>query len=343
MTLRITIADVAKKAEVSKSTVSQFLNGRFEYMGIKTRTRIEKAIKELDYQPNVVARSLKKKTTSTIGIIVANILHEFSTQVIRAIENVCHKNGISTIICNADDNPEKERIYIETLLAKQVDGLIVVPIRRNSDIYEKLVDENFPIVFLDRLVEGLPIDTVLLDNETASRIAVNHLIENGYERISIVTTSIIENITPRVERINGYKKALESNGLPIHLDYIKAMDITQLGEGINEIFSLREPPDAIISGNDLTLMEILKYTFENNIEIGKDVGLITIDEVSFSQIHNPPLTTVAQPTFQMGKETATILLNKINNKVDNQHSFIHRYKPTLIVRNSTQKEGVTNE
>ncbi|WP_099156978.1 LacI family DNA-binding transcriptional regulator [Virgibacillus ndiopensis] len=337
MSNKITIADVAKQAGVSKSTVSQYLNNRFEYMGEETRSRIKKAISDLEYQPNVVARSLKKKSTSTIGVIVANILHAFSTQVIRSIENVCNENGISTIICNADDNPEKEKKYIETLLAKQVDGLIVVPISGNSDTYEKLLKQDFPIVFLDRLVEGLNTDTVLLNNEKASELAVNHLLENGYEKIAIVTTSLIDNVTPRVERINGYINALEANKISVRSDYIKGMELSKIRQGLNELFSLDEKPDAIVSGNDLALMEILKYSFEHQIRIGKDMGLITIDEVSFGPIHSPPLTTIAQPTFEMGKEVATILLNKIKDKKSKQEPAVHRYEPRLIIRNSTKK------
>ncbi|WP_188456253.1 LacI family DNA-binding transcriptional regulator [Virgibacillus oceani] len=343
MSKKITIADVANQAGVSKSTISQYLNNRFEYMGEETRSRIKKAISDLEYQPNVVARSLKKKSTSTIGVIVANILHAFSTQVIRSIENVCNENGFSTIICNADDNPEKEKKYIETLLAKQVDGLIVVPISGNSDTYEKLLNQDFPIVFLDRLVDGLNTDTVLLNNGKASELAVNHLLENGYEKIAIVTTSLIDNVTPRVERINGYIKALEENNISVRTDYIKGMELSKIPQGLNELFSLDEKPDAIVSGNDLTLMEILKYSFEHQIRIGKEIGLITIDEVSFGPIHSPPLTTIAQPTFEMGKEVATILLNKIRDKNAKQDPAVHRYEPRLIVRKSTKKEGAGNE
>lgn len=343
MSRKITIADVAERAEVSKSTVSQFLNDRFEYMGEGTRTRIKNAISELEYQPNVVARSLKKKSTSTIGVIVANILHVYSTQVIRAIENVCNENGISTIICNADDNPEKEQKYIETLLAKQVDGLIVVPISRNLETYDKLLKQDYPIVFLDRLVEGLNTDTVLLDNERASELAVNHLLENGYEDIAIVTTSLIDNVTPRIERIIGYKNTLEANGITVRPDLIRGMELDSFSQGLDALFSLDKKPDAVISGNDLTLMEILKYTFENDIKIGRDIGLITIDEVSFGPIHSPPLTTIAQPTFEMGTEVATILLEKIKDKKINKDPVIHRHEPSIIIRNSTKKEGVSSE
>ncbi|MCF6410052.1 LacI family DNA-binding transcriptional regulator [Pseudalkalibacillus salsuginis] len=339
---KVTIGDVAKRAGVSKSTVSQYLNERFDYMGEETRSRIKEAISELNYQPNVVARSLKKKNTSTIGVIVANILHTFSTQVIRSIEDVCSVENVSTIVCNADDDPQKEKKYIETLLAKQVDGLIVFPTSGNMEIYQRLIDAKFPIVFMDRLVEGITVDTVMLDNERASRMAVNHLVQNGYERIAIITASLIENVTPRIERIEGYRKALESHKLPDRKEYIKAMEIQELKKGIKELFSLEEPPQAIITGNDLTLMEFLMYVTENEIKIGRDVGLVTIDEVSFATIHSPSLTTIAQPTFEMGTKAVNLLLKKIK-QTDETEPGIYRYPPSIIARKSAEKEGILNE
>src|SRR5699024_2344939 len=168
--------DVARRANVSKSTVSQYLNKRFNYMGEETKKRIEKAIDDLGYQANVIARSLKQKRTFTIGVIVANILHAFSTQVIRAIEDVCQEHDVHVIVCNADDDQEKEKKYIEMLRAKQVDGLIVLPTGENIELYETMVDTPFPLVFMDRKVKGLKVDTFLLDNEDAVKQAFTHFV-----------------------------------------------------------------------------------------------------------------------------------------------------------------------
>src|SRR5699024_7421098 len=147
---KITMQDVADKAGVSKSTVSQFMNNRYEYMAKDTKNRIEEAVNELGYIPNQIAKSLKQKKTSTIGVIVANIVHSFSNEIIRAIEDVCELNDVHMFVCNADDNPEKEREYIETLMAKQVDGLIIFPTDGNANYYDTLRAINFPVVFVDR-------------------------------------------------------------------------------------------------------------------------------------------------------------------------------------------------
>ncbi|WP_148350184.1 LacI family DNA-binding transcriptional regulator [Thalassobacillus devorans] len=335
---KTTISDVAKHARVSKSTVSQFINERFDYMREETRERIEKAIKELNYQPNNVARSLKLKSTATIGVVVANILHSFSTQVIRAIEDKLNENDFSTIICNADDEPAKEKKYIETLLGRQVDGLIVFPTSGNQGLYKSLEDSNFPIVFVDRYVSDLNVDTVLLDNEKAIHLAVEHLLNNGYKDIAILTTSLENAVVPRLERIQGYRSAMERFELPLREDYIKSLDLSVMKNGISKLFQLEKPPQAIVSGNDLSLMEFLKYVSEHNVKIGADVGLVTIDEIPYAGIHNPPLTTIAQPAFEIGEKAVELLLHKFDSNKHNQPK-IYRFDPSIIVRKSSEKAG----
>ncbi len=336
MNKRITIHHVAKKAGVSKSTVSQFLNGRYDYMGDKTKKRIEEVVKQLNYQPNIIARSLKTKTTSTIGVIVANILHTFSTQVIRSIENICHEQEISTIICNADNNPEKERHYIQTLLSKQVDGLIVIPMEENADRYNELIKQGYPIVFMDRIIDQVNTESVLLDNELASKLAINHLLDNDYQNIAIITTPVKKGITPRIERINGYKKALQQNSMEVREEFIRSAPLSQIKFELDQLFQLDSPPDAIFSGNDLTLVEVLTYFKEKNLMIGKDIGIVTIDEVAYASFFKPSLTTLKQPTFEMGKKAAEILLAKIN-QMSIQSNKIIRYRPELIIRKSSKK------
>ncbi|MCM3412729.1 LacI family DNA-binding transcriptional regulator [Metabacillus litoralis] len=330
----ITISDVAKQANVSKSTVSQYLNKRYDYMSEKTKERISQAIEELGYQPNIVARSLKQKSTSTIGVIVANILHAFSTQVIRAIEDICNEQGFHIIVCNADDQPEKEKKYIEMLIAKQVDGLIIFPTGGNMDLYKSMIKKKFPLVFFDRIVEDTPTSTIMLNNEKAINLAVNHLIDKGYERIGIMTTSITRYITPRIERINGYKKALQENNIQINKNYICSIELNEIQNGLKEMLASKSPPQAIIAGNDLTLMEILKYTKEINLTIPKDLAVIGIDDVSFASLFTPPLTTIAQPTFEMGKKAAEILLCKIKEPEFQEETQIYRFEPAIKVRNS---------
>ncbi|TWT05288.1 LacI family transcriptional regulator [Planococcus sp. CPCC 101016] len=329
----ITMATVAQHAQVSKSTVSHFLNGRYSHMSDETKKRVEKSIKELDYRPNILARSLKQKTTTTIGVIVANSLHTFSAQVIRSIEDICNKADFHLIVCNADNDSIKEQKYIDMLRAKQVDGMIILPTGHNEAIYNDMVDSNYPVVFVDRTLPNVAIPSVMVNNEMASRLAVQHFIDSGYRKISIITNEI-DAIAPRIERIVGYKKTLDSNGLKIEEDYIKALEIQHVQQGVKELLELEEPPQAILAGNDLTLIEILKYLKSQNLKIPKDMAVIGIDDVSFASFFEPALTIVEQPAFDIGKKAAELLMGKIQKEGQVGQSKMYLFEPELVIRNS---------
>ncbi|WP_419881974.1 LacI family DNA-binding transcriptional regulator [Peribacillus sp. B-H-3] len=332
---KMTITDVAKRANVSKSTVSQYLNKRFDYMSEKTRKIIEETIEELNYHPNIVARSLKQKATFTVGVIVANILHSFSTHIIRAIENCFNEQGFHIIVCNADDEPKKEKQYIQMLRAKQVDGIIIFPTGDNLDLYQLMIQDEFPIVFMDRTIEDLDIATVLLDNHLAAKLAVDHFMEKGYDRIAILTSSIIRNITPRLERIEGYKAALESHGVKFRNEYIKTADQAMISTALEELFSLDLPPAALLAGNDIVLDETLKYISDRGLRIPEDVAVIGIDEVSYSSFFTPPITSVSQPVNEMAKQAVDLLLDQMKHKGQgSKATSVIRMSPSLIERNS---------
>ncbi|WP_298825857.1 substrate-binding domain-containing protein [uncultured Planococcus sp.] len=329
----ITMATVAQHAQVSKSTVSHFLNGRYGHMSEETKQRVENSIKELDYRPNILARSLKQKTTTTIGVIVANSLHTFSAQVIRSIEDICNQTDFHLIVCNADNDCIKERKYIDMLRAKQVDGMVIIPTGHNEDIYNDMVQSNYPVVFVDRILPNVSIPSVMVNNEMASRLAVQHFIDMGYQRISIITNEI-DAVIPRIERIVGYRKTLKSNGLTIEEDYIKALEIKQVQQGVKELLALDDPPQAILAGNDLTLIEILKYLKNQNLQIPKDIAVIGIDDVSFASFFEPALTIVEQPAAEIGKKAAELLMEKIQKEDKVDQDKIHRFEPKLVIRNS---------
>lgn len=332
---RITISDVSLHAGVSKSTVSQYLNKRYEYMSKSTRQRIENSIKELDYSPNMIARSLTQKSTKTIGVIVANILHTFSTQVIRAVEDYCNEADFHVIVCNADDNPTKEKRYIDMLRDKQVDGIIVFPTGDNSSLYKSLVNVRYPIVFMDRIVPGVSVDTVLLDNEAASKLAVDLFVKQGYSRIGMISPSTTKNITPRLERITGFKNALEMNNIPFEPGYLLKTKTQHIKTGMDKMLNELEAPHALLASNDLVMFELLKYVKEKALKIPEDIAIIGIDDVSFANFYNPTLTTIAQPAFEMGKKAAQLLFEKIIADETKTETTIYRFPPLLLERSSS--------
>ena len=329
----ITMADVAKHAGVSKSTVSQFLNKRYEYMSERTRQRVEASVEELQYRPNTVARSLTQKSTFTVGVIVANILHSFSTHIIRAIENQLFEKGFHIIVCNADDEPEKEKDYIEMLMAKQVDGIIIFPTGRNMDLYMKMKKSGFPIIFMDRTLPDLGIETVLLDNERAAELAVTHFVESDYREIAIITTSIVRNISPRVERIQGYKRALEQHQLNVRDEYVITADVHEIPEALERLFKCEVPPKALLAGNDIVLMEILKYIKKHELRIPEDVAVIGVDDVPFASFYTPSITTISQPLVDMANLAVDRLMRQVIEKKPSEEQ-VYRLQPELIVRDS---------
>lgn len=334
---KVTMADVAQLAGVSKSTVSQYLNRRFEYMGEQTKQRIEEAIEELGYQPNVLARSLKQKKTSTIGVIVANILHSLTTQVIRAIEDKCFESDYHVIVCNTDDDPAKEKGYIMNLMAKQVDGLIIFPTGGNSDLYQSLIKQRFPLVFVDRIVNGLPIDAILLDNQNAAEIAVQTFIRYHHQHIAVISASIERLITPRVERLEGFKKALYKYDLPVVDEFIKGSKEQDIPTVLEEMFSCSPRPTAVLAGNDLVLMQILKFVKEKGLSLPNDLSIIGIDEIPFASLFSPTITTIAQPAVEMGNKAVELLLRKIEQDNGEAQTQVYRFHPQLIERESVHK------
>lgn len=324
-----TIEDVAKQAGVSKSTVSQYLNQRFQYMSEQTKAKIAAVIEELGYRPNGLARGLKQNRTHMVGIIVANIDYTLSIQCIRAIENKLQQSGIQVMICNADENPAKEEKYIETLTARQVDGLIIFPTGSNASAYDELLASKYPLVLLDRLVDGVTAQSLLLDNEMAVKLAMDELVSHGHERIALLSLPLDgHRITPRKERVSGYKKALEEAGLPLREAYICGVPREEAAAAVEHLLSLPEPPTALLAGNDIALAEVLKFANRSGVSIPGDLSVIGIDDAEFAHIYNPVITTIRQPAHEMGLQAARLMLSCIEDR-EASVPITYRFPPSL--------------
>ncbi|MHA6533924.1 LacI family DNA-binding transcriptional regulator [Paenibacillus sp. BAC0078] len=336
----VTMKEVAERAGVSKSTVSQFLSKRYNYMSLDTKRRIEQAIEELNYIPNEVARSLKHKKTYIVGVISSTILSKFTTEIVRAIEDECQLKGIQVIICNTDDDSLKEKSYVQSMIARQVDGLIIFPTEENKKLYASLVKNRYPFVFVDRKIDEISVDTVLLSNEKASELAVETFVQHGHTNIGMVTFPLgKKTITTRIERLSGYRKTMEHYGLPVNEDYIKSGRLEEMPALLAELFHMDNPPTALIATNDMILEQVLIYAKNNRRTIPEDFSLIGIDDVSFAALYSPPITTISQPTFEMGKRSARLLLDKIDRREQEQEetSEIIRLNPALNHRESVRR------
>src|SRR5699024_7973527 len=287
---KMTIKEVAKEAGVSISTVSQYLNKRYHYMSASTKIRIDASIEKLNYKPNYLARNLKGGSTKTIGIIVANILHHFSTSITRSIEDFCDKNGYHLIICNADDDSEKERKYIQNLISKQVDGLIIFPTFGNESFYHQLVAMDFPVVFVDRYIEGLEVPCFKLDNDSAIMNSYDYLMNFDVSRIYYISTSLEKSITPRIERMNRFKSIKDNNDASIE-HIVIADDVNHLFEKISEQIDLSAGNNGVILANDFALAEFLSFTTQNKVSIQDNFKLVSIDDIPLAQLYQPAIET----------------------------------------------------
>ncbi len=328
---KVTINDVAKAANVSKTTVSHYLNERFTMMGDETKGRISAAIEELNYRPNAVAKSLKNKKTMTIGVIVANILHSFSTQMIRAIEDYAHGEKYHVIVCNSDNDPVKEKNYIQMLLAKQVDGMVVIPTWDNEDLFSKLAEDGYPLVFADRFIEKVGVPAFMLDNETAVKTAFHHLQGKGHRQIGFISQRVSE-VAPRRERQNEYKALCSKHGLS---QFVMSGELETLERDLDDAIMRNILPKSLIVANDLALFEVLKAVKTHGLSIPGDLSIISIDDIEFAEFFNPAITVVAQPSFKIGRMAAQTLFEMINEGYYKPGT--HRFMPELIERESVKE------
>lgn len=332
--MKITMDEVAKRAGVSKTTVSRIINGNFEHVHIDTKNKVLKVVEELNYRPNALAQSLKQMKTNVIGIVLSNLKNPFWTRVLEGVEDTCHANGYNLMICNSNDNSVLEQEHIEGLQMKQVDGIIVNPTMKNKALYQTLVDKNYPIIAINRRIEEVPIETVVVDNIKGSCLAVDHLVKLGNQSIAIIVYPP-EGISPRIERIEGYKKALLKHGYEIYPAHIRIVEEAKgaAREEVKKLILSKNRPDAILSTNNMMTLEIIEGIKELKLRIPEDIRLIGYDETVWSKHLAPPLTTVNQPSYQMGALAAEKLVDLLRLKQQLKPD-VTLLQPNLILRKS---------
>lgn len=329
--------DVAKLAGVSTATVSAYLNEN-KYISDKLRKKVQKAIEELNYEINTIAKSLKEERNYTIGIIVGNIASQFYSTLAKSIEDTANKSGYNVILCNSDYDSEKELKYLKVLKSNRVSGIIITPIGKNAEYVNQLIDADTKVVLLDRLIEGVECDAVKMNNIDGAYKAVSYLISRGYKRIGIITGNI--DITTGKERYLGYIKALEDAGILKNDELIKFGDFKK-ESGIRltkELLKGSNTPEAIFTTNIDTTIGSLITIKEMNLKIPDDIAIVGFDDSDWSIILDPPLTAVSQPIYKLGKTATEILIKKIENgkKFINEKPKIMTYETNFIIRNSTK-------
>jgi DNA-binding LacI/PurR family transcriptional regulator len=333
--MKITIVDVAKKAGVSKTTVSRILNGNYDNATEETIERVLKVIDEFDYRPNSLARGLKQVKTKVIGIILSNLLNPFWVRVLEGVEETCRSKGYSLMICNSNDDPAIEEEHIRSFRLRQVDGIIINPTAQNNSLFQNLIVNHYPLVTINRKIMGISIDSVVMNNVRGAQIAVKHLIEQGKKNIAFLVYPV-HGVTPRLERFEGYKQALNDHGMEIRESMIHVVEEKKgaVKEVIKELMSEDERPDAIFSTNNMMSLEVLEGIKELGLRIPQDIALIGYDETVWSKHLNPPLTTVNQPAFEMGRIATERVIQIVESK-ESLEPQLTVLEPDLIIRESS--------
>jgi DNA-binding LacI/PurR family transcriptional regulator len=334
--MSLNIKAIAEKAGVSTATVSRVLSG-FPGVREKTKKKVMKITSELNYEVDGIARSLRQKKTFKIGVIVGDVLSQFYTVLAKSIEDIANKYGYSMILCNGDDDPEKELNYLKVLRSSRVDGIIIAPTGKNAGYINNLLQSNIKIVLIDRLIEGVDCDAVLVDNEKGAYTAVKYLIDKGYKKIAIID-GFIDRTTGK-ERLKGYLRALNENNIPRNDDFIKIKDFKKRSGIVfaNELLENKNKPEAIFVANlELTLGAIISIK-SLGLKIPDDIAVIGFDDSDWAQILEPPLTLISQPVYDLGETAAEMLIKNIENDNSKREKLIVTMNTKLIERGSVIK------
>ncbi|MEN2767037.1 LacI family DNA-binding transcriptional regulator [Ornithinibacillus xuwenensis] len=324
------IHQVAMLAGVSVATVSRVLNQQ-ETVTAKTRIKVEEAIKKLNYEPNLLGRNLRTSESRILLILIPSISNPFYTEIIKGIETTALSQHYNILLCETDSNPERENIYYDLVRKKMADGIISMDPAVNIETLIKLA-QTHSIIQCSEYAEDSGIPYVTINNEEAAYRAVKHLVKLGHERIAIINSD--EKFLYARQRLAGYKRALAEHGINPRDSY--SLYTHQLGfdygkQAMKKILKLEEKPTAVFAVSDLLAIGALKEINQSGLNVPDDIAVVGFDNIDFSNMTNPTLTTISQPMYKMGSIAAEMLIDKIKGKTVESITLDHE----LITREST--------
>lgn len=327
----VKLTDVARKAGCSVTTVSRVINN-YGYISEATRKKVHEAMAELNYQPNSVARSLQGKKTQLVGLIFPTVANPFFGELVSKIENELFNQGYKTILCNADDNKEKEKIYLQMLMANQVDGIIAGAHNLGIEEYQKT---GLPIVSFDRkLSENIPI--VSSDNFSGGSLATQTLYDNGCRHIYFVGNPVLDG-HPTQRRLQGYQEKINELGLTEHIHPIKFGETIELKEmAIKELLQ-NHTVDGIVASDDLTALIVLQVAQKLAIKVPEQLKVIGFDGSQMIQDYHPELSTIVQPIDGIAKLLVKLLQDRIAAPDESLTQQTYQLPIKLLNRKSSQK------
>lgn len=303
------IKDIATAAGVSTATVSRVLSGK-QNVRQEVRDRVLEVVKEMNYSPNRAARSLRSKKSSSIGLIVADIQNPFFASLSRAVEDVAQRNDYSVILCNSDENPEKERRYLELMQEENAAGVILAPTGSLADNFPQELAAAGPMVVIDRKVSGAAVDSVVIDNLDAARILTRHMLEHGYRRIAGIFGA--GSVTGR-ERLRGFVAAYEEAGVSLGDDAVIEVPARE-AEGhaaVSRLLESDRPPEAILTSSGLLAGGAFRAIRDRELAVPDAIAFATFDESPWTAMTRPSITVVEQPTYAIGQTAGEMLFKRI--------------------------------
>lgn len=329
------IRQIAKQLNVSVSTVSAVINQR-GYVSTEMRARIEKALREMNYRPNQVARSLRLNATNMIGLVVPDLVNTFYTHLMRGAENYLAPLGYRLLLADSQEDWKRQQDYLLSFSGKTTDGIILVPCMASDKQIASIprLLRDTPLVYVDRSPLRCKVDSVLVDNSRAALDATQYLISLGHRRIGIVTEPL--NLLNAAERLQGYKRALKDHRIPLDAKLIRRGDNTEdsgYWRGL-ELFKLADRPTAVVACNNRMTLGVLSAMRELGLACPQDVSLVGFDDFDWSPFVDPPLTMVRQPAEELGVAAAKAVLKRVRHP--DQGGFQKALLPTqLIIRQSS--------
>jgi LacI family fructose operon transcriptional repressor len=326
----VSIIDVAEAAGVSTATVSRVLADK-PHVRKEVRDRVLSVVDELNYRPNRVARSLRAQKSNIIGLIVSDIRNPFFTLISRAVEDAAYEEGMSIFLCNTDEDPGKEAMYLKLMSDERISGVILSPTLKTSNNFIEITNSHLPVVVIDRHVRGIEIDSVLVDNVTSAYNIIDHLIGHGCRRIGALFGV---GSTTGQDRRKGYLKALGDHGIEPAADlsvFVEARE-TEGYRATQQLLKLCEAPDAIFTSNGLLSAGAFRALRESGLKVPGQIAFATFDDTPWSTLVDPPFTVIRQPTYDIGHTAVELLVKRIKDPTRSAREVT--LKAQLVVRRS---------
>ncbi|AKD38551.1 protein RbsR [Pasteurella multocida subsp. multocida OH4807] len=325
-----TMKDIARIANVSTSTVSHVINNS-RFVSDEIRDKVMAVVKELNYTPSALARSLKVKETKTIGLLVTATNNPFFTEVVSGVEQYCHQHHYNLILSNTEGNTDRLLNNLHTLIQKQVDGLLLMCSDSRIQIGKDL-NLNLPFVIMDWWPTEEKADKIFENSEYGGYLATKALIEKGHRRIAIITGNLKKSLAHN--RLNGYQRALAEANLPRQPEYIieSHFDFEGGMRGMEKVLLLNPRPTAVFACSDSIAFGAYQTIWRHGLSIPQDISIIGYDNITLAQYMSPPLSTINQPKAELGKLAVETLLQRIKNPTNSYRTFL--LEPELILRES---------